>query len=129
MALTKAMSSSHGQAMAICDKSHLIIEALNGEDRHSRMIVYKYWLKRALLLKHASSFKESYDTLLDLEARVKVHSESLEDDDEGSEGEKEEKALLSMQFKTARELARVCSLLSNWLDERRFERQAWDIFI
>ena len=70
--------------MALCDRSLPIIEALIAEQEslpeetasamtkhgHSK-ILFKYWLKRAILLKRSSSFRESYDTLLDLEARIR----------------------------------------------------------
>ena len=89
MGLTKSMSSNHKQAMELCDKSLPIIEALLAEhhedettlpedtssstcrNRHSKNILFKYWHKRATLLKRSSSFKESYETLLDLEARIR----------------------------------------------------------
>ena len=71
--------------MELSDRSLPIIEALIAElvslpeetasatsskQGHSK-ILFKYWLKRAILLKRSSSFRESYDTLLDLEARIR----------------------------------------------------------
>ena len=84
MGLTKSQSANHKQAMALCDRSLPIVEALIAEQEslpeetasattkhgHSK-ILFKYWLKRAILLKRSSSFRESYDTLLDLEARIR----------------------------------------------------------
>ena len=96
MGLTKSMSSNHKQAMVLCDRSLPIIESLIAKHdkeetnlpeetpsitsmiRHSKNLLFKYWLKRATLLKRSSSFKESYETLLDLEARIRQHLETVE---------------------------------------------------
>ena len=42
-------------------------------------ILFKYYHKRATLLKRSSSFRQSMNTLLDLEARIMQHLESIED--------------------------------------------------
>ena len=81
MALTKSMSSNHKQALELCDKALPLIGSIGDESlpedtaatskRHHTKNVFKYWLKKAALQKRASSFKESYSTLLDLEARIR----------------------------------------------------------
>ena len=90
MGLTKSMSSNHKQAQEICDKSLPIIETLIEEEeslpeetasatqrnRHSK-ILYNYWLKKAILLKRSSSFRESKETLENLKARINAHQATL----------------------------------------------------
>ena len=91
MGLTKTMSSNHNQAMEICDRSLPIVEQLvaanqnlpeqtESVSRKQHMgILFKYYHKRATLLKRSSSFRQSMNTLLDLEARIKQHIETIED--------------------------------------------------
>lgn len=79
MGLTKSMSSNHKAAMDVCVKALPLVESLVAEEhlpeetassssrqRHYKTL-FKYWLRRAMLQKRASSFRHSQDTLLDLE--------------------------------------------------------------
>ena len=132
MGLTKSMSSNHKHAIALVDKSLPIIEALmaeknnlpeeaasiSSEQRHSK-ILFKYWFKRANLLKRNSSFKESYETLQNLEARIRLHLDSVTDADPAAE---------QYLYKAVREQARICSLLKNISQEKRHEIKAWELF-
>ena len=90
MAQTKAMSSNHKQAIALCDKALPLIELLETEKEKSLpeetgstsnryyRVLFKYYLKRSITLKRDSSFRASYDTLKSLESRIRKHMLSLE---------------------------------------------------
>lgn len=118
-ALTKSMSGNHRKAMDVCTKALPIIEALNASDsqpeqtalafetRHSK-IKFKYWFKIATLQKRASSFKESGETLANLDARIQEHLKNTQEDT------LEYQDSYQMLYKTKREQARICSLLRNF---------------
>ena len=134
-ALTKSMSGNHRKAMEICDKALPLVESLMASDslpeqtnntdsniRHSK-ILFKYWHKKATLQKRASSFKEAGETLANLEARIEQHLKNLEQNTlEYQDG-------YQMLFKTRREQARICSLLRNYLQEGRFEKSSWEMYV
>ena len=74
------------------------------------------------MLKRSSSFKESYQTLLDLDASIRKHLETVE------QGSIEYNDAFCMLYKTVREQARINSLLKNLTIERRCEKLAWEMF-
>jgi len=78
------------------------------ETRHSK-IKFKYWFKIATLQKRASSFKESGETLANLDARIQEHLKNI-----AEEGSLEYQDSYQMLYKTKREQARICSLLRNF---------------
>lgn len=67
-------------------------------------------------MKRGSCFRDSYDTLLELEARIRLHMKSL------SKGSEEHREATSALFKTIREQARINSLLKDYTVERRCEQ-------
>ena len=136
MALTKSMSSNHKAAHVICDQALPHIEAMSAtsaaslpeEDtggqakaRHAK-IVFKYWFKKAILYKRATSFRQSYETLESLSLRVTERERQIE------KGTDEYRDARSYLYKAHREMARVCSLLKRFAQETRHEQQSWDLF-
>ena len=47
------------------------------EARHAK-IVFKFWLKKAILNKRATEFRQGYETLADLIARINQHLKQVE---------------------------------------------------
>jgi hypothetical protein len=86
-------------------------------------MLFKYWHKKATLEKRASSFKEAANTLANLEARIELYLKTVESDSvEHQDG-------YQMLYKTRREQARICSLLRLHIQESRFEKSAWEMFV
>lgn len=106
--------------MEILERALPIVTSMGAEDKseHSK-ILFKYYLKKAALLKRGSCFRESYDTLLDLEAQIRLHLKPL------GKGTTEHRVATSALFKTIREQARVNSLLKDYTVESRCEQESW----
>jgi len=82
--------------MAILDKALPVMDTMMSKQKHAK-ISFKFWFKKATLLKRASTFRLSYNTLNDLAERTQDRMKSQ------IEGSAEHRAASEWYYRVLRE--------------------------